>query len=150
MAHRSIEANRLALHPHSGVVDICSHTRTQPLVAKEFVMQQTPYLSHRLFRGIAAATAEGQEPATNAVNPSMAPSFAHQLYFASLYHPGRALTFPCNRCGEVPLDGLSERARNSYFFARTAVGRDYSVPTVIALEHDSTHCSEHSTTPPPS
>ena len=102
-------------------------------------MQQTPYLSHRLFRGGAAASAEGQEPGMNAVNASMAPWLSHELYFASLFHPGRALSFPCDRCGEVQLDGLSERARNSYFFARTAVGRDYSVPTVIALEHDSTH-----------
>jgi hypothetical protein len=81
----------------------------QPLVAKEFVMQQTP---DRL---------------------------SHQLYFAPLSDPGRALSFPCDRCGDVQLDGLSERARNNYFFARTAVGRDYGRPMVIALENGSTH-----------
>lgn len=63
----------------------------------------------------------------------------HQLYFASLFHPGRALSFPCDHCGQVQLDGLSERARNNYFLARTAVGRDYSVPMVIAIENGSTH-----------
>ena len=63
----------------------------------------------------------------------------HQLYFASLFHPGRALSFPCDRRGEVQLDGLSERARNNYFLARTAVGRDYCAPKVIAPENGSTH-----------
>jgi hypothetical protein len=63
----------------------------------------------------------------------------HQLYFASLFHPGRALSFPCNRRGEVQIDALSERARNSYFFARTTVGRDYRVPIVIAFDGSSSH-----------
>ena len=64
---------------------------------------------------------------------------SHHLYFASLFHPGRALSFPCDRDGEVDLDGLSERARDNYFLARAVVGRDYSVPRVIALEGDSAH-----------
>ena len=75
----------------------------------------------------------------DAVNSSTTPRLSHQLYFASLFRPGRALSFPCDRCGEVPLDGLSERARNNYFLARTAVGRDYNVPIVVALENGSTH-----------
>jgi hypothetical protein len=37
----------------------------------------------------------------NAVNPSTAPWLSHQLCFASLFHPGRALSFPCDRCGEL-------------------------------------------------
>lgn len=64
---------------------------------------------------------------------------SHQLYFASLFHPGRALSFPCNRNGEVELDRLSERARDNYFLARSVVGCEYSAPTVIALEEDSDH-----------
>ena len=75
----------------------------------------------------------------DAVNPSTTPRLSHQLYFASLFDPGRALSFPCNCCGEVQLDGLSERARNNYFLARTAVGRDYGPPTVIARENGSIH-----------
>ena len=103
-------------------------------------MQQTPDFGRHLFRGAAVATAALQEPAmSDAVNASTTPRLSQQLYFASLFDPGRALSFPCNRCGEVQLDGLSERARNNYFFARTAVGRDYGVPTVIALENGSTH-----------
>ena len=76
---------------------------------------------------------------SNAVNPSTTRRPAHELYFASLFDPGRALSFPCDCCGEVQLDGLSERARNNYFFARTVVGRDYGTPIVIALENGSIH-----------
>ena len=61
------------------------------------------------------------------------PRLSRQLHFASLRDPGRALSFPCDRCGEVQLDGLSERARNNYLFARNA-SNDYGPPIVIALE----------------
>lgn len=76
---------------------------------------------------------------TDAVNLSTTPRLSHHLHFTSLFDPGRALSFPCNRNGEVELDGLSERARSNYFFARTAVGRDYGNPIVIALESGSIH-----------
>jgi hypothetical protein len=32
----------------------------------------------------------------------------------------------------VDLDGMSERARNNYFYARAMVGRELSVPAVEA------------------
>ena len=103
-------------------------------------MQQTPDFGRRLFCEAAAATAARQEPAmSDAVGPLTTPRLSHQLYFASLSDPSRALSFPCDCCGEVQLDGLSERARNNYFFARTAVGRNYGLPTVIALETGSMH-----------
>ena len=63
---------------------------------------------------------------------------SHRLYFASLFDPGRALSFPCDRRGVVQLDGLSERARINYFFARASVGRDYGHPVVITPESCST------------
>ena len=69
----------------------------------------------------------------------MQPRLSHQLFFASLFNPGRALSFACDCRGEVQLDELSERARNNYFLARTAVGRDYGPPTVVALEPGSMH-----------
>jgi hypothetical protein len=47
------------------------------------------------------ATAEGREPAVNAVNPSTAPWLSHQLYFASPFHLGRAPFFLRDRCGEL-------------------------------------------------
>jgi hypothetical protein len=57
---------------------------------------------------------------------------AYELRFESLHHAGRALSFPCDDHGAVPLDTLSERARANYLFARAVVGRDYHVPTVCA------------------
>lgn len=59
---------------------------------------------------------------------------SHQLYFASLSHPGRALSFPCDRNGEVELGRLGECARDNDFLARSVVGCDYRVPRVAALE----------------
>ena len=61
---------------------------------------------------------------------------SHRLQFDSLRVAGRVLTFPCDRCGVVQLDELSELARNNYFFARNA-RRDYGPPIVVALESGS-------------
>ena len=59
-------------------------------------------------------------------------SNAYQLCFRSLFHSGRGYAFPCDQAGHVDLDGMSERARNNYFFARAMVGRDLSAPAVEA------------------
>lgn len=53
-----------------------------------------------------------------------------QLRFDSLFQPGRGYAFPCDARGRVDLDGLSERARNNYLFARAMVGRDLATPAV--------------------
>ena len=60
-------------------------------------------------------------------NPS---SSQFQLCFRSLFHEGRGFAFPCDPEGHVDLDGMSERARNNYFYARAMVGRELSVPAV--------------------
>jgi len=99
-------------------------------------MQQTSDISRPVFRRLAVASADEHRAA---VSPSTAPWLSHQVYFASLFDPGRALSFACDPCGNVQLDELSERARNNYFLARTAVGRDYSFPRIIALENDATY-----------
>jgi hypothetical protein len=52
------------------------------------------------------------------------------LRFQSLFDMGRAYAFPCDAVGHVDLDGLSERARNNYLYARTVIGRDVSTPKV--------------------
>ena len=52
------------------------------------------------------------------------------LRFESLFKPGRSLSFPCDAKGCVPLDRLSDRARNNYFFSRATIGRDYALPVV--------------------
>jgi len=56
----------------------------------------------------------------------------HELRFRSLYQDGRALSFPCDAAGQVPLDGLSERLRRNYLYARAVIGREFFLPEVIA------------------
>ena len=53
-----------------------------------------------------------------------------ELRFASLFDKGRALAFPCDSTGRVNLDLLSDRARNNYFLARSAIGREFACPDV--------------------
>lgn len=53
-----------------------------------------------------------------------------KLRFRSLFNPGRGFAFPCDSHGKVDMDGLSERARNNYLFARAMVGRDLAAPAV--------------------
>lgn len=53
-----------------------------------------------------------------------------EVRFMSLYLQGRGLVFPCDARGHVDLDGLSERARNNYLFARAMVGRENSAACI--------------------
>jgi hypothetical protein len=59
---------------------------------------------------------------------SLQTSAGFQLRFRSLHREGRGYAFPCDERGCVPMDALSERARNNYLFARAMVGRDYAPP----------------------
>jgi hypothetical protein len=54
-----------------------------------------------------------------------------QLRFQSLFQQGRALAFPCDAQGHVPMDALSERARCNYLYARAVVGREFATPSVV-------------------
>ena len=56
----------------------------------------------------------------------------YELRFQSLFHSGRGFTIPCDNAGQVDLDHMSEKARNNYFYARAMVGRELSVPAVMA------------------
>ncbi len=56
-----------------------------------------------------------------------------EIRFQSLFHEGRALTFPCDAEGHVHMDALSERARQNYLYARAVVGREYAAPAVCAI-----------------
>jgi hypothetical protein len=60
----------------------------------------------------------------------------YELRFESLFHPGRALMFPCDERGRVALDDLSERARRNYLYARAVVGREFATPAVVPGDHD--------------
>ena len=66
----------------------------------------------------------------NLMHTSSHSGAAFELRFTSLFNEGRALAFPCDAAGHVDLDGLSERARNNYFRARTVIGREYTCPAV--------------------
>lgn len=57
-------------------------------------------------------------------------SCEHHLLFASLFHPGRGVSVPCDAHGEVHLDDLSERLKNAYLGARALIGREYALPIV--------------------
>jgi hypothetical protein len=53
-----------------------------------------------------------------------------ELRFPSLFNEGRGLAFPCDPAGQVDLDGLSDRARANYYYARSTIGRDFACPAV--------------------
>ena len=54
-----------------------------------------------------------------------------ELRFQSLHKEGRGYAFDCDSAGRVDIDALSTPLRNSYLFARTLIGREYSSPVVI-------------------
>jgi len=56
-----------------------------------------------------------------------------ELRFQSLFDSGRGFAFPCDPSGRVNLDGLSDRARNNYLYARAMVGRELAVPAVSVM-----------------
>jgi hypothetical protein len=56
-----------------------------------------------------------------------------QLCSRSLFGHGRAFSFPCDGQGTVNMDTLTEKMRLNYLFARAMVGRELSVPAVVAL-----------------
>ncbi|MEO8081905.1 MAG: hypothetical protein ABI641_15330 [Caldimonas sp.] len=54
---------------------------------------------------------------------------SHELRYQALFR-GPSLCFPCDERGDVPLDALSERARENYLYARAVVGLEYAYPSV--------------------
>lgn len=52
----------------------------------------------------------------------------YELCFADLFNAGHSFAFPCDAEGNVDIDRLSERARANYFYARTAIGREFFSP----------------------
>jgi hypothetical protein len=61
---------------------------------------------------------------------SLTASTGYEIRFQSLFHEGRALSFPCDAQGHVQIDRLSDRARTNYFYARAVVGREFATPAV--------------------
>lgn len=52
------------------------------------------------------------------------------LHFRCLFQSGRDFAFPCDAQGRVDLDGMNERIRNNYLYARAMIGREVSWPSV--------------------
>lgn len=71
----------------------------------------------------------------NAHLQTVQPSARYELRFASLFDEGRGLAFPCDAEGHVDLDALSGRARLNYLYARTVIGREFSMPAVRPTLH---------------
>jgi hypothetical protein len=59
----------------------------------------------------------------------------YELRFQSLFQEGRAFSFPCDERGCVDIDALSQKARLNYFYARTVIGREFSMPAVQPTLH---------------
>lgn len=54
-----------------------------------------------------------------------------ELRFQSLFNEGRGLAFPCDAQGHVDLDRLSGTLRLNYLYARTLIGREFSMPALL-------------------
>ena len=59
------------------------------------------------------------------------PAARYQLRYQSLKRQENVLEFPCDAQGRVEMNGLSERARNDYLFARAVVGFEFARPAVV-------------------
>jgi len=59
----------------------------------------------------------------------------YELRFQSLFNEGRAYSFPCDEEGHVDIDSLGRTERLNYFYARTVVGRQFSLPAVQRTLH---------------
>jgi hypothetical protein len=77
--------------------------------------------------------------ATSFLNPhglmdsSVTRGSRYELRFTGLSSARTGYAFPCDAAGHVDIDGLSERARTNYFYARTVIGREFHAPvTCIA------------------
>lgn len=60
-------------------------------------------------------------------------STGFRLCFRSLDN-GSGFAFPCDAKGQVDMDGMSERTRNNYLYARAMMGREVSYPAVEAVK----------------
>jgi len=67
----------------------------------------------------------------NASNSHQACCGEYELRFRSLFNDGRGLAFPCDATGRVDMDSMSAKALNNYLYARTVIGREFALPSVL-------------------
>jgi hypothetical protein len=65
--------------------------------------------------------------------PFAACEAGYVLRFTGLFNRGRGYAFPCDAEGRVDVDELSDRARDNYFHARAAVGKELAAPIVTLV-----------------
>jgi hypothetical protein len=58
----------------------------------------------------------------------------YELRFLRLFEGGCSFAFPCDADGHVDIGGMCERSRCNYFYARKAIGREFSVPATVIVE----------------
>ena len=71
---------------------------------------------------------------TTAPLPAAESLARYELRFQSLFHAGRALSFPCDRRGEVQWEAMTDGARASFLRAQGSVGREWASPAVRLAE----------------
>jgi hypothetical protein len=59
-----------------------------------------------------------------------AASTQYELRYRPLAEVGCGFAFPCDACGQVVMDELSERSLANYLYARAAVGHELECPQV--------------------
>lgn len=59
-----------------------------------------------------------------------APTAQYELRYRPLSEIGCGFAFPCDACGQVDMDELSERSLCNYLYARAAVGQELECPQV--------------------
>jgi hypothetical protein len=60
---------------------------------------------------------------------------SHAMMYQYLFR-GPSLCFPCDERCQVPLDDLSDQARENYLYARAVVGVEYAYPSVCRRAGD--------------
>ena len=55
------------------------------------------------------------------------------LCFCRLQDGNQLYAFPCDACGNVDMDSLSERARHNYLYARALMGLQVGWPAVQSI-----------------
>jgi hypothetical protein len=61
------------------------------------------------------------------------PDTSYELQFSPLAPDAPALAFPCDACGVVDMDSLSDGERHAYLYARAVMGRELARPQVQAV-----------------
>jgi hypothetical protein len=89
----------------------------------------------RTFVSMAASATDCEERQMNTSTTTASSPSAYRLRFRSLFNEGRGYVFPCDAQGHVDLDTLSRQALNSYLYARTVIGREFSMPAVECAMH---------------